>query len=111
MALDRQTARLSKILVDSEGTTFDQAKARLRALILEIVVGRDATPLAAHVAILTAVSVGSRTFVGGVRLLGATDLALNSARPVDCSSEIDVWPAVPGEEVPRFAEIFLPGAI
>jgi hypothetical protein len=82
MALDRQIARLSKILVDSEGITFDEAQARLRALTLEIVVGPDATSAAAHVAVLTAVSVGSRTFVGGVRLGGATDLTLNSALPL-----------------------------
>ena len=35
MALDWQIARLSKILVDSEGITFDEAQARLRALTLE----------------------------------------------------------------------------
>lgn len=198
MALDRQIARLSKILVDSEGITFDAAQARLRALTLEIVVGPDATSPASHAAVLTAVSVSSRTFVGGVRLVGATDLALNSAlplaaatlgeaalevgashfegapsqqiligaapdavaetavsawwqgwragiarpsgahcddgenplsgvaagalavgaafqaargRPIDFSSEIDLWLVAPGEQAPGFGEIFLPGAI
>ncbi|MGY3129324.1 hypothetical protein ACVWZM_000006 [Bradyrhizobium sp. USDA 4501] len=198
MALDRQIARLSRILVDREGITFDEAQTRLRALTLEIVVGPDATSPAAHAAVLTAVSVGSRTFVGGVRVAGATDLALNSALPlaaarlgeaalevgashfedapsqqiligtapdavaesavsvwwqgwragiarpgephsddgenplsgvaagalavgaafqagcgrqIDFSSELDLWPVAPGEEAPRFEEIFLPGAI
>ena len=82
MALDRQIARLSKILVDSEGITFDEAQARLRALTLEIVVGADAASPAAHAAALTAVSVGSRTFVGGVRIVGAVDQPLKSALPL-----------------------------
>jgi hypothetical protein len=82
MALDRQIARLSKILVDSEGITFDEAQARLRALTLEIVVGADAASPAAHAAALTAVSVGSRTFVGGVRIAGAVDQPLKSALPL-----------------------------
>ncbi|MER8600526.1 ThiF family adenylyltransferase [Mesorhizobium sp. M1339] len=82
MALDRQIARLSKILVDSEGITFDEAQVRLRGLTLEIVVCDDATTPAAHAAVLTAVSVGSRTFVGGVRLVGAVDQRLNSALPL-----------------------------
>lgn len=82
MALDRQIARLSKILVDSEDITFDEAQARLRALTLEIIVGDDATTPAAHAAVLTAVSVGSRTFVGGVRLSGADEQPLNSALPL-----------------------------
>ncbi|MCY4499147.1 MAG: hypothetical protein OXC14_17920 [Rhodospirillaceae bacterium] len=71
MALDRQIARLSKILVDSEKISFDEAQARLRSLTLEVVVGAGAFSPAAHAAALTAVSVGSRTFVGGVRLTGA----------------------------------------
>jgi hypothetical protein len=82
VALDKQIARLSKILVDSEGITFDAAQARLRGLTLEIVVGDDAVTPAAHAAILTAVSVGSRTFVGGVRLTGAVEQQLNSALPL-----------------------------
>ncbi len=82
MALDKQIARLSKILVDSEGLTFDEAQARLRRFTLEIVVGDEATTPAAHAAVLTAVSVGSRTFVGGVRLVGAIDQPLNSALPL-----------------------------
>ena len=86
MALDRQIARLSKILVDSEGISFDEAQARLRALTLEIVVGPEATSPAAHAAILTAVSVASRTFVGGVRVTGAVDGRLNSALPLRADS-------------------------
>ncbi|GLS37306.1 hypothetical protein GCM10010869_28990 [Mesorhizobium tianshanense] len=86
MALDRQIARISKILVDSDGITFDEAQARLRALTLEVVVGPNATTPAAHAAALTAVSVGNRTFVGGVRLVGAVDQRLNSALPLAAST-------------------------
>ena len=82
MALDRQIARLARILVDCEGITFDEAQERLRALTLEVVVGCDAVSPAAHAAVLTAVSVGCRTFVGGVRVTGAVDQRLNSALPL-----------------------------
>jgi hypothetical protein len=82
MALNRQIARLSKILVDSEGISFDEAQARLEALTLEIIVGEDAVSPAAHAAVLTAVSVGRRTFVGGVRVKGVIDQPLNSALPL-----------------------------
>lgn len=82
MALDLQIARLSRILVDSEKISFDEAQARLRSLKLGIVVGPEATSPAAHAAILTAVSVGRRTFVGGVRVTGAVDVPLNSALPL-----------------------------
>ena len=82
MALERQIARISKILVDNEKISFDEAQARLRALTLEIVVGPESTSPAAHAAILTAVSVASRTFVGGVRVTGAVDGCLNSALPL-----------------------------
>ena len=82
MALDRQIARLAKLLVDSEGISFDEAQARLRALTLEVVIGPDAVSPAAHAAVLTAVSVGHRTFVGGVRVSGALDQPLNSALPL-----------------------------
>ena len=86
MALDRQIARLSKIFVDSEKISFDEAQTKLRALTLEIVVGPEATSPAAHAAILTAVSVASRTFVGGVRVTGAVDGLLNSALPLNAGS-------------------------
>jgi hypothetical protein len=86
MALDRQIARLAKILVDNEGIPFDEAQSRLRALTLEIVVGSDATSPAAHAAVLTAVSVGSRTFVGGVCVTGATEQRLNSALPLEANT-------------------------
>ncbi len=86
MALDRQIARLAKILVDSEKISFDEAQARLRALTLEIVVGPEATSRASHAAILTAVSVARRTFVGGVRVTGAVDGRLNSALPLRAES-------------------------
>ena len=86
MALDRQIARLSKILVDSEGISFDEAETRLRELTLEIAVGSEATSPASHAAILTAVSVASRTFVGGARVTGAVDGRLNSALPLRAES-------------------------
>ena len=86
MALDRQIARLAKILVDSENISFDEAQARLRTLTLEVVVAPEAASPAAHAAILTAVSVASRTFVGGVRVTGAIDQPLNSALPLKAES-------------------------
>ena len=82
MALNRQIARLAKILVDSEGISFDEAQARLKSLRLEVVVGEDAVSPAAHAAVLTAISVGRRTFVGGVRVRGALDQTLNTALPL-----------------------------
>ena len=89
MALDRHIARLAKILVDSEGICFDAAQAKLRALTLEIVVGPDAVSPAAHAAILTAVSVASRSFLGGVCVTGAVDVPLNCALPLGAPSLIE----------------------
>ncbi len=86
VALDRQIARLSKLLVDSEGISFDEAQAKLRQLTLEVVVGSGASSPAAHAAALTAVSVASRTFVGGVRLAGAVDGPANTYLPLGCES-------------------------
>jgi hypothetical protein len=82
MALDLEIARLSRILVDTQGIDFDEAQARLRALKLEVVVGPDATSAAAHAAMLTAVSVGHRSFVGGLRVAGAISQRANSPLPV-----------------------------
>ena len=82
MALDREISRLAKILVDSENISFDEAQAKLRALTMEIAVGPEAVSSAAHAAILTAASVGSKTFVGGVRVTGATDGPVSSALPL-----------------------------
>lgn len=90
MALDRQIARLSRVLVDKENISFDEAQARLRALTLEIVVGAEATSPAAQAAILTAVSVGSRTFIGGVRLTGAVEQPLSTAIPLATTSLAEV---------------------
>lgn len=86
MALDRHIARLAKILVDSEGISFPEAQVRLRALTLDVVVAANAVSPAAHAAVLTAVSVGHRTFVGGVRVSGAIDQPLNSALPLNSPS-------------------------
>lgn len=82
MALDRCLARLSKMIVDSDGVTFEEAQARLSALTLEIRVGSDASSQAAHCAILTALTVGRRSFIGGVRVVGLLDQPLMSALPV-----------------------------
>ena len=89
MALDRHIARLAKILVDDEGISFEEAQARLSALTLEIVVGPDATSPAAHAAVLTAVSVGARTFIGGVCVTGATGQRFNSALPFKADTLAD----------------------
>ncbi|MDE2813815.1 MAG: hypothetical protein OXM01_12355 [Gemmatimonadota bacterium] len=86
MALERQIARLARILVDSENISFDEAQARLRTLTLEVVVAPEAASPAAHAAILTAVSVASRTFVGGVRVTGSIDQSPNSALPLRAES-------------------------
>jgi hypothetical protein len=86
MALERQISRLSKILVENEGISFDEAQARLRAHTLEIVATSDAITPAAHAAILTALSVGRRTFVGGVRIVGKVDQPLNSALPLQAGT-------------------------
>ncbi|CAJ9472360.1 hypothetical protein [Burkholderia pseudomallei] len=86
MALDRYISRLARILVDSEKITFDEAQKRLKALTLEVVVGPDAASPAAHAAVLTAVSVGRRTFVGGVRVVGAMEQPINCALPLGASS-------------------------
>lgn len=82
MALELALTRIAKSLVDSEGISFDEAQARLRKFSLEIVVADDATSLTAHSAILTAISVASRTFIGGVRVAGYINQPLNSSVPL-----------------------------
>jgi hypothetical protein len=82
MALELEIARLSRILVDTLGIGFDEAQARLRAFKLEIFVGPHATSVAAHAAVLTAVSVGCRSFLGGVRVAGAVHQCTKSLLPV-----------------------------
>jgi len=83
MALDRCIARLSKMVVDTDGVTFDEAQERLKSFTLEIEVGAAATSQAAHCAILTALAVGRRSFVGGVRVVGLLDQPLMSALPLN----------------------------
>ena len=78
----REIARLARILVDADGVSFSDAETRLTALTLEIVIGKDATTPASHAAALTAVVVGRRTFVGGVRVREAVDQRLNSVLPL-----------------------------
>ena len=82
MALDKEIARLSKILVDSEEIDFPEAEARLRSLTLQIVVGDGTNSPAAHAAVLTAVSVGRRSFLGGVRVIGKTKQPVITALPI-----------------------------
>src|SRR5207302_1293552 len=86
MALKLEIARLAKLIVDSEGISFDEAQARLETLKLEIIVGHDAVSPAAHAAILTAISVGRRVFVGGVRVRGVLNQPLNSALPISAGT-------------------------
>lgn len=83
MAIDKEIARLSKILVDSDGISFPEAEARLRGLTLQIVIGKNSNSPAAHAAALTAVSVGRRTFLGGVRVTAETDQPVITALPVE----------------------------
>ena len=83
MALDPALARISKILVDGNHVTYDEAQSTLRNLRLHIVVGRSATSPAAQAAILTIVAAGLRTFAGGIRLSGAVDVPLVTSLPVD----------------------------
>ena len=82
MALDREIARLSKILMEGEGLGLEEAQARLRSMTLEVVVGTGAACPAGHAAVLTALSVGRRTFVGGVRITGAAAVPLLTTLPV-----------------------------
>lgn len=89
MALDKQIARLARILVDNENISFDEAQDRLRGLTIEIVVGPDSVTPAAHAAALTAISVARKTFVGGVRVAGAVEVPLKSAFPFRADSLAD----------------------
>jgi len=82
MTLNRQISRIAKILVDKEGITFPEAEARLKSLTLEIVVDPRATSAAAHTAILTAVNIGHRSFVGGVKVTGAVTQSVHTALPL-----------------------------
>lgn len=86
MALTPEISRLAKMLIDAEGITASQAEARLRAMTLEIVVGRDAHCEAGHNALLTAVAVGTKSFVGGVSVSVVDDAMPISRIPIDASS-------------------------
>ena len=86
MELAPELSRLAKMLIDAEGITGAQAEARLRAMTLEIVVGLGADSSAAQNAILTAIAVGQRTFVGGVRVILAKDAKLISSLPIGAAS-------------------------
>jgi hypothetical protein len=83
MAIDKEIARLSKLLVDSEGISFPEAEARLRGLTLQVIIGKNSKSPAAHAAALTIVAVGRRTFLGGVRVAGEIDQPVITAFPVE----------------------------
>ena len=82
MISNRQISRLAKILVEKEGILFPEAETRLKSLTLEIVVDQSATSAAAHTSILTAVNIGHRSFVGGVKVTGAVTQPVNTALPL-----------------------------
>jgi hypothetical protein len=86
MALSPELSRLAKMLIDAEGITDDEAEARLRSMTLEIIVGRGAHNQAGHNAILTAVAVGGKSFVGGVGVRLLEDVELISSVPIGTSS-------------------------
>lgn len=79
MTLTQQLSRVAKLLVDAEGISFAEAERRLRAMTLEIRVGARATNPAGHAAVLTALAVGRRTFLGGVRVIGDLRQPLQSS--------------------------------
>jgi hypothetical protein len=81
-----ELSRLAKMLIDAEGITYTEAETRLRAMTLEVVVGDGAHNVAGHNAILTAVAVGKKTFVGGVAVRIDQDVPLISALPVERGS-------------------------
>lgn len=82
MAVTPELARLAKILVDREGIPYPEAEARLQALTLEIIVGPETRSATAQTAILTAVNLARRSFVGGVRLVGSVNGPLNTPLPL-----------------------------
>lgn len=82
MAVNTRTSRLSKILVETLELGFDDAEAKLQSLRLEIVVGPLSRSPSAQAAILTAIAVGLRTFVGGVRVSGDLDVPLSTTLPL-----------------------------
>lgn len=79
MTLTRQLSRVAKLLVDAEGIGFAEAERRLRAMTLEIRIGARALSPAGHAAALTALAVGRRSFLGGVRVIGDLDQPLQSS--------------------------------
>ncbi|MCB2059316.1 MAG: hypothetical protein KDE21_02325 [Novosphingobium sp.] len=77
--MSRQLSRVAKLLVDAEGIGFAEAERRLRSMTLEIRVGACAMNPAGHAAVLTALAVGRRTFLGGVRVIGDLGQPLQSS--------------------------------
>src|SRR5689334_12375810 len=70
------THRLAKLLVDAgEVSTFDEAAAKLQSLRLMVSVSRDVISSFNHqAALLTAVNVASRAFIGGIFVRGDLDV-------------------------------------
>lgn len=89
MAMNTRTSRLSKILVETEELGFADAEAKLQSLRLEVVMGPSSRSPAAQAAVLTAVAVGLRTFVGGVRVSGDVDVPLSTALPLQAPTLAD----------------------
>lgn len=77
------------MLIDAEGITTAEAETRLRAMTLEIVIGPGAHNRAGHNAVLTAVAVGARTFIGGVSITLADDVELLSELPLGAKSLLE----------------------
>ena len=75
------THRLAKLLVDAgEATSFQEAEKRLQSLRISITIGRDVARSYNHqAALLTAVNVASRAFIGGVHVTG--DLSTGCSLP------------------------------
>ncbi len=78
MTLTGRLSRVAKLLVDAEGVGFAEAEGRLRAMTLEIQMGVGARNPAGHAAVLTALAVGRRSFLGGVRVVGDLKQPLQS---------------------------------
>lgn len=100
-----ELSRIAKMLIDAEGISDVEAEARLRAMTLEIVVGDGAHCIAGHNAILTAVAVGKKTFVGGVAVRIDEDSPLLSALPVDRSSLREAADRLGASEIPGEASV------
>ena len=77
MNVTPELSRQTKIIVETGSAGFREAERFLRSLTLDVRLPQSGKPIqAAQAAALTAIAVGSRTFVGGVSLSGAVDQKL-----------------------------------